>query len=187
MSLNEITKILSALDAGTPISTEELFPHVYTELRVLAAKKMRNEQIGATLDATGLVHEAFMRLSSGSDGWKSRAHFFAAAAEAMRRILCDRARARQADKRGGGKRPAMLADDVVANEDDGRVLILSEVLSQFEAREPKKAELVKLRYFAGLTTREAAEVLQVSTATADRWWAYARAWLQTAIDEAANE
>lgn len=181
--MDEITRILGELEAGRLHSTDELIPLVYDELRRLAVVKMAHEREGHTLDATALVHEAFIKLTDGSPGWESQRHFFAAAAEAMRRILIDRARARGAEKRGGRVQRAIVDIEALAMPEiaDERVILLSEAIDRLAEVEPAKAELVKLRYFAGLTIKEAARILQISTATADRHWAYARAWLQHAV------
>jgi len=178
--MNEVTRILSAIDQGDPHAAEQLLPLVYGELRKLAAQKMAQERSGHTLQATALVHEAYLRLVDVKkiQDWSSRGHFFAAAAEAMRRILVEQARRKGRLKRGGGKERVDLeqveiafagpADDLVA---------LDDALARLAEKHPEKAELVKLRYFAGLTVNEAAEVLGVSTSTVDRHWSYARAWL----------
>ena len=179
--MNDVTRILSAIEGGDARASRELLPLVYDELRKLAAQRMANEAAGQTLQATALVHEAYMRLvGSGGDGngWGSRGHFFAAAAEAMRRILVDRARARRAAKRGGSWRRLDLdlahlsVDDVPAE-----LVELDEALARFKLEEPDKAALVELRFFAGLTMAQAAAASGVSIATAGRYWAYARAWL----------
>ncbi|HPF38000.1 MAG TPA: ECF-type sigma factor [Phycisphaerae bacterium] len=182
MTQSNVTQLLHAIEAGEDRATSELLAIVYQELRSLAAQRLRCEQPGQTLQATALVHEAYLRLV-GPDGeseprWEGRGHFFAAAAEAMRRIMIDRARARGAQKRGGDARrltldPASLTmDDVPAGVAD-----LGESLARFEAEAPEKAMLVKLRFFGGLTLAQAAAVLGISSSTADRHWAYARAWL----------
>ena len=163
---------------------EELWPLVYQELRRLATHKMAQEAPGQTLQPTALVHEAWLRL--GADGqppWRNRAHFFAAAAEAMRQILVERARRRTALKRGGGVTPFSL-DEVeipMAVADDEMLLAVDEALEQFAACDPRKAELVKLRYFTGMSFEEAASVLGVAVPTAKKWWAYGRAWLAVAL------
>jgi len=163
---------------------EELLPLVYEELRRLAAHKMAHEAPGQTLQPTALVHEAWLRL--GADGqppWKNRAHFFAAAAEAMRQILVERARRHTALKRAGGVRCLSL-DEVeipMAVADDEMLLAVDEALEQFAARDPRKAELVKLRYFIGMSFEEAASVLGIAVPTAKKWWAYSRAWLAVAL------
>jgi len=180
--MTEVTRILNQIENGRSEPADELLPAVYNELRLMAAAKMSHEPPGQTLDATGLVHEAYFRLV-GNQTFESRRHFFKAAAEAMRRILIDRARARRAIKRGGSLARIDVELDVLQQSigDHDRLVALDEALKQFESIEPEKAELVKLRYFTGLKIREAAEVLGISTATADRHWAYARAWLQSKL------
>jgi RNA polymerase sigma factor (TIGR02999 family) len=181
--MNEVTHILSAIEQGDPHAAEQLLPLVYRELRQLAAQKLAQEAPGQTLQATALVHEAYMRLvdSETPAHWSGRGHFFAAAAEAMRRILIDQARRRKSAKRGGKMRRvaieagARLASAQADAAED--LLALDEALQQFERAEPLKARLVKLRYFAGLTLPEAAEALGISAATAKRYWVYARSWL----------
>jgi RNA polymerase sigma factor (TIGR02999 family) len=179
--MSEVTRILSAIEYGDPRAAEQLLPLVYQELRKLAAQKMAQEAPGQTLQPTALVHEAYLRLVDveKTQHWDSRGHFFVAAAEAMRRILVDRARSKRAEKREGGRRRVELeVEEVAARADDPRFLDLDEAVAKLEQQHPSKAQLVKLRYFAGLSIREAAETLGISTATADRYWAYARAWLQ---------
>jgi RNA polymerase sigma factor (TIGR02999 family) len=184
--MTEVTRILSAIEQGDPDAAEQLLPLVYDELRQLAAQKLAHEQPGQTLQATALVHEAYLRLVGGerAQDWDGRGHFFAAAAEAMRRILIDRARHKQTRKAGGGCRRLDLgAVEPALEEGDGdRLLALDEALRQLEAEDPRKAQLVKLRFFAGLTAGQAAAALGVSTSTAEKDWAYARNWLRVAID-----
>jgi RNA polymerase sigma factor (TIGR02999 family) len=178
--MSEVTRILSAIEQGDPSAAAELLPLVYDELRQLAAQKLAQEQPGQTLDATALVHEAYLRLA-GPDGarhWNGRAHFFRAAAEAMRRALVDRARAKHSQKRGGGWRQVDLdraAEVTQAPSED--VAAVSEALDRLAEHDAVKAELVKLRFFAGLSVEEAADVLGIARATADRYWRYARTWL----------
>lgn len=182
--MSEVTEILNQLDRGSLDSATKLMPAVYDELRMMAAAKIANEKPGQTLDPTGLVHEAWLRLA-GNQTFESRRHFFGAAAEAMRRILIDRARARNAKKRGGDSDKVELDPGQIPNEKlirDQKLESLNTALEKLETIEPEKTELVKLRYFVGLTIKEAAEILGVSTATADRHWAYAKAWLQTEVD-----
>ena len=176
-----VTEVLAAAARGEPGAAAELLPLVYAELRRLAAARLAAERPGHTLDPTGLVHEAYLRLV-GNEAFDGRGHFFAAAAEAMRRILVDAARRRAAVKRGGGLERVELAD-VAAPEGvpAEELLALDAALDRFAAEHPEKAELVKLRYFAGLTQDEAAAALGVSAATAKRHWAYARAWLYRAV------
>jgi len=172
------------MEGGEPPPAGELFPLVYEELRRLAAHKMAQEAPGQTLQPTALVHEAWLRLGADAQpAWKNRAHFFAAAAEAMRRILVERARRRTALKRGGGADRVELdeAEIPLVADDDERLLAVDEVLEQFAAIHPRQAELVKLRYFAGMTFEEAASVLGIAVPTAKEWWAYARAWLAVAM------
>jgi RNA polymerase sigma factor (TIGR02999 family) len=181
----DVTQILAAIEQGDPLAPEQLLPLVYDELRRLAAEKLAHERSGQTLQATALVHEAYLRLLGGKQAqdWDGRRHFFAAAAEAMRRILIDRARHKQTRKAGGGRRRLDLDNiEPVLEEEDDRLLALDEALRQLEAEDPRKAELVKLRFFAGLTAEQAAAALGVSTSTAEKDWAYARSWLRVAID-----
>jgi RNA polymerase sigma factor (TIGR02999 family) len=182
--MSEVTRILSAIEQGDPLAAERLLPLVYDELRKLAAQKLAHEKPGQTLQATALVHEAYLRLVGDQPPkhWNSRGHFFAAAAEAMRRILIGNARRKHAQKRGGqAKRVDLDAIEVLDRPDDDKLLALDDALDRLAEKDLVKSELVKLRYFAGLTTQEAAGVLGISTATADRYWAYARAWLQNEI------
>jgi RNA polymerase sigma factor (TIGR02999 family) len=182
--MSEVTRILSAIEQGDPHAADQLLPLVYDELRRLAAQRLRQEQPGQTLQATALVHEAYLRLvgDSGGQKWDNRGHFFAAAAEAMRRILVDSARRKLTRKHGGGLVRRDLDDvPLVAPELGEDLLALDEALQKLAKEEPLKAELVKLRHFAGLTVDEAAEALNISPATADRYWAYARAWLHAEI------
>src|SRR5438045_2533525 len=182
VGMADVTQILSAIEAGDPHAAEQLLPLVYDELRKLAAQRLAQEKPGQTLQPTALVHEAYLRLAGGEPDahWNSRGHFIAAAAEAMRRILIDQARKKQTQKRGGGLHRQPL-EAVPGLEPDDEVLALDEALHKLAAEDPEKARLVELRYFAGLTGEEAAQVLGISPSTADRHWAYARAWLQTAV------
>ena len=184
--MSDVTRILSAIEDGDPHAAEQLLPLVYDELRKLAAQKLAREKPGQTLQATALVHEAYLRLLGGEriQDWNGRRHFFGAAAEAMRRILIDRARHKQTRKAGGGHRRLDLDDIEPALEEDNgdRLLALDEALRQFEAEDPRKAELVKFRFFAGLTAEQAAAALGVSISTAEKDWAYARSWLRVTID-----
>ena len=178
--MNEVTRVLSAIERGDPQAADQLLPLVYEELRKLAAQKLAQEKPGQTLQATALVHEAYLRLLDPERGqdWNSRGHFFAAAAEAMRRILVDNARRKRAVKRGGDQVKVELDQlEIAASDISDDLLTLDEALTHFAAVDPKAAELVKLRYFAGLTSKQAAEVLGVSPRTADSLWAFARAWL----------
>jgi RNA polymerase sigma factor (TIGR02999 family) len=184
--VNEVTRILSAIEQGNPQAAAQLLPLVYNELRQLAAQRLAQEKPGQTLQATALVHEAYLRLVAGAQtqDWNGRRHFFAAAAEAMRRILIDRARHKQTRKAGGGRRRLDLdnIEPALEQENGDRLLALDEALGQLEAEDPRKAEMVKLRFFAGLTAEQAAAALGVSTSTAEKDWAYARSWLRVAID-----
>jgi len=175
----EVTLLLRKIEGGDAQAADKLLPLVYDELRKLAAARMAHERAGHTLQPTALVHEAWLRLGADSQpDWKSRAQFFAAAAEAMRRILIDRARRRLAQRRGGGAERLNIDDiDVAAATDDMRILRVNDALEKFAVDEPEKAELVKLRFFVGLTLKEAAQSLGIAEPTAQRWWAYARAWL----------
>jgi RNA polymerase sigma factor (TIGR02999 family) len=182
--MNEVTRILSAIEGGDPHAADQLLPLVYQELRKLAAQKLAQEKPGQTLEATALVHEAYVRLVDGEQAqrWNSRGHFFAAAAEAMRRILVERARQRRSLKHGGGyNRVDFEAALSVADESAEDFLALDEALEKLAHEDPIKAELVKLRYLAGLSVEEAAQALGISRATADRYWAYAKVWLYCAI------
>ena len=178
--MNEVTTILSAVEHGDPGAAEQLLPLVYDELRKLAAQKLAQEKPGQTLQATALVHEAYIRLedTDKAQHWNSRGHFFAAAAEAMRQILVQNARRRSRLKHGGGRTRIDVDDhEIAAPERSEDLLALDEALTQLAAADPQAAELVKLRYFAGCTIPEAAEILGVSPRTADFLWAYARTWL----------
>ena len=182
--MSEVTRVLSAVEQGDPNAAAQLLPLVYDELRKLAAEKMAREAPGQTLQATALVHEAYLRLVDvkRAQHWDSRRHFFAAAAEAMRRILIDKARRRGTEKHGGGRQRLDLDNvEVAADERSADLLDLDEALTRFAAEDPVKAQLVTLRYFAGLSVQEAADILGISRATADRYWAFARAWLYNAI------
>lgn len=189
--MSDVTQILNAIQQGNPNAVGELLPLVYAELRRLAAQKLGREQAGQTLQPTALVHEAYLRLVGGEQprSWDGRRHFFAAAAEAMRRILIDRARHKQTRKAGGGRQRLDLDDNepALAEEDDDRLLAMDEALRQLEAEDSRKAELVKLRFFAGLTAEQAAEVLGVSISTVEKDWAFARSWLRVAIDRISGQ
>jgi len=179
--MSDVTRILSQIESGDPSAAEQLLPLVYEELRKLAAVRLAQEKAGQTLQATALVHEAYVRLvgpDSEQAPWDSRGHFFAAAAEAMRRILIDQARRKESKKRGGDwQRQELERLEIAAAEPSLDILAVHAALERFERVDPQKAELVKLRYFAGLTIPEAAGALGISSTTADRHWAYARAWL----------
>ena len=183
--MNEVTRILSTIQRGETQATEQLLPLVYDELRRLAAQQLAREKPGLTLQATALVHEAYLRLvdveSLGC--WDSRGHFFAAAATAMRRILVEDARRRGREKHGGGRRREHAdLDDYSDGGSPQEILDLHEALEQFALHDPAKAKLVELRFFGGLTLVQAAECLNISLSTADRAWRYARAWLYAAMD-----
>jgi RNA polymerase sigma factor (TIGR02999 family) len=187
--MSDVTRILSAIEQGDPQAAEQLWPIVYQELRQLAAQRLAQEKPGQTLQATALVHEAYLRLvanpggESGGDParWECRGHFFAAAAEAMRRILIDQARCKRSAKRGGDLQRLPLDEVAALTTPEGTpredLLALDEALQQLEAEDPVKARLVKLRFFAGVTLQDAAGMLGVSPATAKRYWVYARSWL----------
>jgi RNA polymerase sigma factor (TIGR02999 family) len=177
--MSEVTRILSGIDRGDPRAAEQLLPLVYDELRKLAAQKLAQEKPGQSLQATALVHEAYLRLVGGEDpGWNGRGHFFAAAAEAMRRILVENARRKARLKHGGElARIPVEALAVAAPEVPCELLELDEALDRLAAADPQACELVKLRYFAGLTVKQAAEALGISPRAADFLWAYAKAWL----------
>jgi RNA polymerase sigma factor (TIGR02999 family) len=184
--ISEVTRILSDIEHSDPQAAEQLLPLLYDELRKLAAHRLAQEKPGQTLQATALVHEAYMRLvgngdAAGSDKpyWDNRRHFFAAAAKAMRHILVDKARRKQAEKNGGGRqRQHMDAEALVASEPNLDLVALDAALQQLAEQDPLKAKLVELRYFAGLTGNEAAAVLGISARSADRLWVYTRAWLR---------
>jgi RNA polymerase sigma factor (TIGR02999 family) len=182
--MTDVTGILSAIEQGDPHAAEQLLPLVYDELRKLAAQKLTQEKPGQTLQATALVHEAYLRLvdCEKAEHWNSRGHFFAAAAEAMRRILVDQARRKLSLRRGGDLQRHPIEDqEIEAPEPAVDLLAVHEALERFQSVDAVAAQIVKLRYFAGLTIPQAAEALGVSTSTADRSWAYARAWLHTAL------
>jgi RNA polymerase sigma factor (TIGR02999 family) len=184
--MSEVTRLLDAAAAGEPHAAAELLPLVYDELRRLAAARMADEKPGQTLQATALVHEAYLRLIGDQPhDWNGRGHFFAAAAEAMRRILVDHARWKKSQKRGGGRVRAEFREDVLAApEGSDEILAVDEALAGLAAADSQAAELVKLRYFAGLSVDETAQALKISPRSVDRLWTYARAWLHRAIGEA---
>jgi RNA polymerase sigma factor (TIGR02999 family) len=187
--MSEVTRVLSAIDQGDPHAADQLLPLVYAELRRLAAQKLAQEKPGQTLEATALVHEAYVRLVASADAsapreknWDSRGHFFAAAAEAMRRILIDRAREKRSEKRGGTrKRLDIDAIDVAVQATPDQLLAIDDALAKLTRADPAAARLVELRYFAGLTVEESGKALGISTATAYRHWNYARAWLHSEL------
>src|SRR3954469_235215 len=188
--MSEVTRILSAIEQGDLHAAEELLPLVYDELRKLAAQKLAQEKAGQTLQATALVHEAYLRLVASGDAsapreqhWNSRGHFFGAAAEAMRRILVDQARRKQADKRGGqGRRVPLDAADVGFTSPADELLDIDEALTRLAAEDPQAARLIQLRYFAGLSIEDAAEVVGISRSTAYEHWSYARVRLKTLLN-----
>lgn len=190
--MTQVTRILSAIESGDLSESGKLLSLVYDELRQLAGSKLKRERSDHTLQSTALVHEAYLRLVGKSaevdkSKWKSKAHFFGAAAEAMRRILIEYARANNAQKRGGNFQKIELEDalfDHPGASRPERLVALDEALTKLESQDPLKAKLVKLRFFAGLTNKQAAIALEISESTADRYWAYARAWLQTEVDDA---
>jgi RNA polymerase sigma factor (TIGR02999 family) len=188
--MSDVTRILSAIEQGDQKASEQLLPLVYEELRKLAAVRLTHENPGQTLQATALVHEAYLRLVDDDKArhWNSRGHFFAAAAEAMRRILINRARDKNRLKRGGHLRRLDLDKIEIALETPNEeLLVLDEALDRLYGENPACADLVKLRFFAGLSNREAATALGISSSTADRYWAYARAWLYQAIRSDAGD
>jgi RNA polymerase sigma factor (TIGR02999 family) len=185
--MNDVTRILSAIERGDSAAAGQLLPLIYDELRKLAAQKLAREQPGQTLEATALVHEAYLRLVGDGEvrRWDRRGHFFAAAATAMRRILIERARHKHRQIHGGGRKRQELHPDLVAGpEPNDDLLALDAALAKLAERDPGKARLVELRYFAGLTGDEAANILGISARTADRYWVYARAWLRREMDGA---
>jgi RNA polymerase sigma factor (TIGR02999 family) len=185
--MSDVTRILNAIERGDTQATDELLPLVYEELRALAAQKLSQERPGQTLQATALVHEAYLRLVGDQpQTWNSRGHFFAAAAEAMRRILVENARRKQSRRHGAGLQRVDIDEVEVAGPvervaDD--LILLDEALAKFAQQDQLKADLVKLRYFAGLTIQQAAQALHISHATAERHWDYARSWLHTEIKQ----
>ena len=187
--MSEVTRILSAIEQGDPHAAEQLLPSVYAELRKLAADKMAKEKPGQTLQATALVHEAYLRLVDVDKGqhWNSRGHFFAAAAEAMRRILVESARRKQTHKHGGARqRVELLEVEAAADENPDRWLLLDDALAGLTQEDPSAAEIAKLRLFAGLSVEQAGEMTGVSRASAFRHWTYARAWLQARLQQDAK-
>ena len=185
--MSDVTRILAAIEQGDVRAADKLLPLVYQELRQLAAQRLSKERPGQTLQATALVHEAYIRLvGSEEQNWSSKGHFFAAAAEAMRRILIDIARRKKSLKYGGDRKrvaldEAIVSDDKAMPADD--MIALDEALQRLSEKDKVKADLVKLRYFAGLTSEQAAEVLGISQSTAERHWAYARSWLRLEISK----
>lgn len=187
--MSDVTQILKAIEAGDPHAAEQLLPLVYEELRKLAAAHMAREKPGQTLQATSLVHEAYLRLVGGEPDvhWNSRGHFIAAAAEAMRRILVESARRKKTEKRGGARRRIDLSQaEPLDQADPDALLDLDELLSRLAAEDPEAARVAKLRIFAGLSVEEAAQALSTSRASAYRQWTYARAWLHARLDTGAD-
>jgi len=187
--MSDVTRILESIESGDAKAAEELLPLVYEELRKLAAARMAHESPNQTLQPTALVHEAWLRLTGNENvKWQGRAHFFGAAAEAMRRILIDNARRKHALRRGGGRERLDLEGlEIAAPAREPELLAMDEALQRLAALDKQKAELVKLRYFVGLTLDESARILGISTPTAKRWWAYARAWLYHEIQSSGTE
>jgi len=184
--MSDVTRILSQIESGDPSAAEQLLPLVYEELRKLAAVRLAQEKPGQTLQATALVHDAYIQLVDveKAQHWNSRGHFFGAAAEAMRRILVDSAKRKQCDKRGGQVQRVGLDDDQIEAPSRSIDLIaLDEALSRLAVHDSRKAELVKLRFFAGLTIRQAADALRISESTADADWAYAKSWLRVQMND----
>jgi RNA polymerase sigma factor (TIGR02999 family) len=187
--MSDVTRILSAIEQGEPHAAEQLLPLVYDELRKLAAQKLAQEKPGQTLQATALVHEAYIRLVDveHAQRWHGRGHFFGAAAEAMRRILVDNARRKQRPKHGGDRQRVELEEACsLADEAAAQVLLVNDALAKLAEESPQKAEFVKLRYFAGMSVQEAADALGISRATADRYWSYAKVFLYCAMEDAQN-
>ena len=188
--MSDFTRLLSSAGRGDPQAAEQLLPLVYDELRQLAAQRLAHEAPGQTLSPTALVHEAYLRLVDVKDPqhWEGRGHFFAAAAEAMRRILIDNARRKQAEKHGGGwQRHKLLEAELAIDSTGAELFAVDEALSRLAEREPVVARLVELRFFAGVTLKEAGECLGLSARTAYRHWAYARAWLRRELDQARGD
>ena len=195
--MSDVTHILSAIEQGDAQAAEQLLPLVYDELRKLAARRLAQEKAGQTIQATALVHEAYLRLVTPSKSsssperdkhWDSRGHFFAAAAEAMRRILIEQARRKQRERHGGGlRRVELVTEDVAIPPGDEQVLLLDEALSKLSRIRPQAAQLVQLRFFAGLTVEEAAPVVGISVRTARRLWVFARAWLRREMESLTDE
>ena len=188
--MSDVTRILSQIEQGDPTAAEQLLPLVYEELRKLATRKLVREKPGQTLQATALVHDAYLRLvdADKAQHWDSRGHFYAAAAEAIRRILVENSRRKARGKHGGGRGRVDLDHACpISRQPDEELLALNDALDQFEEISPEKAKLVKLRFFAGMTIPEAAETLGISRATAERYWSYARVWLYAELNESDEE
>jgi len=186
MAMNDVTQILSQIESGDPTASEQLLPLVYDELRRLAAQRLTREKPGQTLQATALVHEAFVRLvgTHKARQWNSRGHFFAAAAEAMRQLLIERARHKKRIRHGGGRQRIDLDVQLCISADgDDTLLAINDALERLAAKDPEPAQVVKLRYFGGLTIEETAAAMNVSVRTVNRQWSYARAWLYRQLEE----
>jgi RNA polymerase sigma factor (TIGR02999 family) len=180
--MSDVTRILSAIERGEAAATDELLPLVYDELRRIAAHKMSAEAAGHTLQPTALVHEAWLRLVGSEERqWQNRAHFFGAAAEAMRRILVDHARRKLSQKRGAGVQPEELNESALVHAPPDELLAVNDALDTLAKQDPEAAQLVKLRYFVGMTMEESASAMNIATRTAERMWTYARAWLRKEI------
>lgn len=185
--MSDVTELLKRIDCGDSKASEELLPVVYDELRGIARRKLSHEAPGNTLQATALVNEAYLRLIGTDQHWENKGHFFAAAAESMRRILVDRARKKRATKRGGDFKRVELHENAASTDSpDEDILAINDALDQFAIEHAEKAELVKLRYFAGLKLVDAAKVMNISISTADRYWAFAKAWLRREISADAD-
>ena len=186
--MNDVTRILQSIEQGDSRAAEELLPLVYDELRKLAAAKLANEAPGQTLQATALVHEAWLKLAgSNQPPWRGRAHFFGAAAEAMRRILIDKSRRKASQKHGADRLREELHDSIQVRAPAAEILAVHDALDALAMEDPTAAEVVKLRYFVGMTIAEIADALNLSPRTADRHWAFARAWLKRAIEGASHD
>ncbi len=188
--MSEFTEVLNAVDAGDPKAGAQILPLVYDELRKLAGQKLAQENPGQTLDSTALVHEAYLRLVGSGDPprWKDRTHFYAAAAEAMRRILIDSARRKKSEKRGGQQQRVEWHDNIVApTHPTDDLLAIDEALTLLAAEDAEAAQLVKMRFYAGLSVDEAADVMGLARATAYRTWSYAKAWLRAKLGEVATD
>jgi RNA polymerase sigma factor (TIGR02999 family) len=183
--MNDVTQILSRIETGDPTASKQLLPLIYEELRKLAAARLSQEKPGQTLQATALVHEAYLRLVDGEQAklWNSRGHFFGAAAEAMQRILVDNARRKRRPKHGGDLNRVDIDEFPITDERADELIALEEALEKLASESPEKADLVRLRYFAGLSHQEAATALGISRATADRYWAYAKAFLHCEMQD----
>ncbi len=190
LGMSDVTRILAHIEEGDPSAADQLLPLVYAELRRLAASRMKHEKPGQTLQATALVHDAYVRLVEDGEArhWNSRGHFFGAAAEAMRRILVEQARQKESLKRGGGRKRVELSDaDLGTQGRDLDLIALDEAINGLELHDPRAARVVKLRYFAGLTIKQAAETIGISPSTADNDWVFARSWLRVQLDAGSDK